>query len=73
VFVISTTKCPVGSEVLTAVTMKIAILWDITPFSPIKVNERFGGTYRLHLHGGFLSGLLLDLEDGDDTFLGNVS
>jgi hypothetical protein len=25
--------------------------WDITPCSPLKVNRRFGGTYRLHLQG----------------------
>jgi hypothetical protein len=25
------------------------ILWDITPCSPLKVNRRFGETYRLHL------------------------
>jgi hypothetical protein len=31
--------------------MKSAILWDITPCSPLKVNQRFGGTYRLHLQG----------------------
>jgi hypothetical protein len=23
--------------------------WDITPCSPLRVNRRFGGTYRLHL------------------------
>jgi hypothetical protein len=41
----------VGSEVLTAVVMKSTIFWDITPCSPLSVNRRFGGTYRLHLHG----------------------
>jgi hypothetical protein len=25
------------------------IIWDITPYSPLKVNQRFGGTHRLHL------------------------
>jgi hypothetical protein len=39
----------VGFEVLTAVVMKSSIFWDITPCSPLKVNQRFGGTYRLHL------------------------
>jgi hypothetical protein len=38
-----------GFEVLTAVIMKIAIFWSITPCSPLSVNRRFGGTYRLHL------------------------
>jgi hypothetical protein len=36
----------VGFEVLTAMVMK-----DITPYSPLKVNRRFGGTYPLHLQG----------------------
>jgi hypothetical protein len=38
-------------EVLTAVFMKNAIFWDITPCIPLKINRRFGGTYRLHLQG----------------------
>jgi hypothetical protein len=29
--------------------MKSSIFWDITPYSPLKVNQRFGGTCRLHL------------------------
>jgi hypothetical protein len=29
--------------------MKSTIFWDITPSSPLSVNRRFGGTYRLHL------------------------
>jgi hypothetical protein len=75
----------VGSEVLTAVVIKSAISWDIKPCSPLKVNWRFGGTYRLHLHGlkinrallatcfhaGILLGLFLDSEDGGDMFLRN--
>jgi hypothetical protein len=28
-----------------------SILWDMTPFSPLKVNRRFGGMCRLQLHG----------------------
>jgi hypothetical protein len=31
--------------------MKSATFWDITPCSPLKVNLRFGGTYRLNLPG----------------------
>jgi hypothetical protein len=27
------------------------MFWDITPCSPLKVNRRFGETYRLHLQG----------------------
>jgi hypothetical protein len=33
-------------EVFTAVTMKNAVFWDITPCGSCK-NSRFGGTYRL--------------------------
>jgi hypothetical protein len=32
--------------------MESTIFWDITTCSPLKVNRRFGGTYRLHLQGG---------------------
>jgi hypothetical protein len=39
----------VGFEVLTAVFMKSSIYWDITPCTPLKVNRRFGGIYRIHL------------------------
>jgi hypothetical protein len=39
-------KICVGFEVLTAVVMKSSIVWDVTQFSPLKVNRRFGGTYR---------------------------
>jgi hypothetical protein len=39
-----------GFEVLSAVVMSAAILWDIAPFSQY-TNRRFGGTYHFHLHG----------------------
>jgi hypothetical protein len=43
--------CPyVGFEVVTAVTMKNAVFWDVAT-SRSCVNRRFGGTYRLHLQG----------------------
>jgi hypothetical protein len=45
----------VGVEVFTAVVMKCTIFWDIMPCSPLKVNRRFGGTYRLHLQGRKMS------------------
>jgi hypothetical protein len=41
----------VGFGVLAAVVMKSTIFWDITPCSPLNVDRRFGGTYRLHLQG----------------------
>jgi hypothetical protein len=37
----------VGFEVLTPVVMKSTIFWDTTLCSPLKVNRRFGETYRL--------------------------
>jgi hypothetical protein len=37
-------------EVFIAVTMKNAVFWDVAPCRSC-VNRRFGGTYRLHLHG----------------------
>jgi hypothetical protein len=41
----------VGFEVLTAVVMKISIVWDTKPRSMLKVSRRFGGTRRLHPKG----------------------
>jgi hypothetical protein len=37
-------------EVLTAVVVKGSVFWDITPYTPLKVNRRFGGIRRLQLH-----------------------
>jgi hypothetical protein len=42
-------------EVITAVTTKITIFWNITPCSPVKVNRRFGVKPLIH------AGLLLRL------------
>jgi hypothetical protein len=36
-------------------TLKSIIFWDITPCSPLKVNRRFRGMYRLHLQGQGIS------------------
>jgi hypothetical protein len=33
------------------VVMKSVNIWDITLCSPLSVNRRFRGTYRLHLQG----------------------
>jgi hypothetical protein len=41
--------------------MRSSVLWDITPYSPLKVSRHFGGT--------LLLGLLFDPEDGGDMFL----
>jgi hypothetical protein len=38
-------------ENLRRLSLKSDIFWDITPCSPLKVNRRFWGTYRLHLQG----------------------
>jgi hypothetical protein len=40
-----------GFEVLTAAVTKNCILWDITPCNLLKVNRRFGRTFRLNLQG----------------------
>jgi hypothetical protein len=38
-------------EVFTAVCMKNAVFWDVTPCASCK-NRRIGGTLRLHHQGG---------------------
>jgi hypothetical protein len=35
--------------------MKSSIFWDITPCSPLKVKQHFGGIFRLHLYGRRIS------------------
>jgi hypothetical protein len=37
-------------EVFTAITMKNVVFWDVAPCRYF-FNQRFGGTYRLHLQG----------------------
>jgi hypothetical protein len=59
----------IGFEVITGVTMKSSVLWDIAPCSPVKVNLRFGCCL---LHAGSLLGLLFNSEDGGDIFLRNI-
>lgn len=39
----------VGFDVLRIVVMKSSGLWDMMSFSPLKVDQHFGETYRLHL------------------------
>jgi hypothetical protein len=65
--------------------MNITVFWDVTPCSPLSVNRRFGGTYRLHLqdrknklskHSAFKLvscwTYFFDPEDGGDIFLRNI-
>jgi hypothetical protein len=44
----------VRSEVLTAVTIKNAVFWDVTPYDSCK-NRRFGVAYSIHHQGGKVS------------------
>jgi hypothetical protein len=60
-------------------SMQDSILWGITRCSTLKVNRRFGGTWRMHLpaacyllHGSFLVGLSFVLKVGGDMFFRNV-
>jgi hypothetical protein len=41
-------KCNVGFEVLTAVSMKIAVFWVVAPCSLVEVYQRFRGPCCLH-------------------------
>jgi hypothetical protein len=45
----------VGSEILTAVVKKSSVFWDLTLYSPLEANWRFGGTCRLHPQGRKIS------------------
>jgi hypothetical protein len=38
-------------EVLTAVVMKASVIWDISPYSPLKIKWHFSQTCHLHLQG----------------------
>jgi hypothetical protein len=66
----------VGFKLLTAVVMKNSIFWDITQYSPLKVNRCFGGESRgfacCLLQSGLLLGLFFDPEDIGAMFLRNV-
>jgi hypothetical protein len=69
-------------------SVKSSIFWDTTPCSPLKFNQRFGGTCRLDLqerrinrtrnqchlvHDAFLLGSFFSPEDGDEVFLRKIS
>jgi hypothetical protein len=56
--------------------MKSSIFWDISPCSPLKVNRRFGETYRLNLQNRRISHVRNQSETGgnqktEDEFLHN--
>jgi hypothetical protein len=59
----------VGFEVLTPVVMKSTIFWDITPCSPLKVNRRFGWTYRLHYQSRRISQIRNQREENSKQSL----
>jgi hypothetical protein len=42
-------------EVFTEVVIKSTVFWNITLCSPLNVNRRFGGKYRLHIQGRRIS------------------
>jgi hypothetical protein len=44
--------------------MKVSVFWGITPYIPLTVNRRFGGIYRLHLHGRRMNETRNQLEAG---------
>jgi hypothetical protein len=60
-----------GFEVLTAAFMKISIIWYVMLYSPLKVNQLFGGIYASHLQDKRVS-LFFDAEEIGDVFLQNL-
>jgi hypothetical protein len=58
-------------EVLTAVTVKNTLFWDVILCSPLEVQQCVRATYCLSFLC-FLLGLLFDPEGGANTFLRNV-
>jgi hypothetical protein len=45
-------------------TRSSSIFWDLTPCSPLKVNRRFGGTFRFHVQGRRISQVRNQREAG---------
>jgi hypothetical protein len=56
-------------EALTAVVLKSFIFLDITPCSPMKVNQRFGGTCRFHIQGQRISQARNQRKAGNKVYL----
>jgi hypothetical protein len=45
-------------EVLTVMSMKIAVFWDVAPYSVVDIDQSFMGAYKLHHQGDeFMEGL----------------
>jgi hypothetical protein len=40
----------VGFTILSVLTMKKNVFWDVSPWSMVEVHTRFGGTYYLHAY-----------------------
>jgi hypothetical protein len=64
---LSDTFILVGFDVLTSVTVKIIVLWDVMACSVLEVYQCFGGTYCLHLQGQRLSQASNQHIPGDNT------
>jgi hypothetical protein len=58
-------------EVLTVLTIKSTIIWDVALWSLVEVYERF--RRNILLITSLLKSLHFDPEDGGSMFLGNVS
>jgi hypothetical protein len=69
-------------EIQTAVITKSLVVWDMTPFSLVKISRHLEGTYRLRLQGSRVNqvinqreaaiGLLLNHEDEGDMIFRNA-
>jgi hypothetical protein len=81
-FSVSEQKYIVRLGALTAVVMKSYVFWNIMPYSPLKLNRRFGGICHLHFQGRRIKEIRIQheasnklpcsIEDGGQMFLRNV-
>jgi hypothetical protein len=53
-------QIPVRFDIFKAVTMKVAVFWDVTSYSLVENCQRLGETFYLHLQGREISGLEKD-------------
>jgi hypothetical protein len=49
--------------------LKSSIFWNTTPYIVVKVNQRFGGTFRFSLHGRRVSEARIQQETVQQTLL----